>query len=274
MTKQWMQLALFLGLAAAGAATSAAQEKHVKDILADQPRELISASKLCQRAWSSPAYGYDIVRRVNPATLEPDLEHLMADSDEVIVASSSSNFTSAISPSGTDAYRYYDVRVIRALKGTHKVGDVITFAVPYAMLSCWGNANSPHGGVATFDTRTDGWRSGVYGPFILFLRRTTSDQTRFIPGYRLTGAEGAQGLFGVPHDSTAREWDRCDESSSLKALRNCNSFLESSQSPIMAGFDDKLLSEKFDNMSVSDFLNLLQNMADKTGRNSEVESLK
>lgn len=251
--------------AGCGSAQQAAPQKHVKDILADQPRELISASSLCQRAWASPVFSDGIDRKVNPATVEPDLEHIMADSDEVILASSSGIFTSAISPSGNDAYKYYDVKVIRAWKGNHQVGDLITFAVPRADLSCWGPQALRHGGAASFHTGTDGWQGDTGGPFILFLRKTGSDQTQFIPGYRLTGAEGAQGLFGVPHSPTATEWDKCDISASLKGLENCNTYLESSPATVNAGFGGDSLFKKYDGMPISDFLNEVQATADKLG---------
>ncbi len=241
-----------------------AEGKHVKEILSDQPREAISGSKLCQRAWASPAFSDGIARRVAPASLEPDLSHLMADSDEVILASSSSTFAPAISPSGNEAHTYYDVKVMRTWKGSHQVGDIITFAVPNATLSCLGTDTSPHGGIASFSTITLGWR-GAGGPYILFLRKTTSDQVQFIPGYRLTGAGGAQGLFGVPHSPTATEWNKCDLSSSLTGSKRCYSFLEESQAKVKAGFGEDSLFTKYDGMPISEFLEEVQDVADSLG---------
>ena len=60
----------------------------------------------------------------------------MSQSDDVVVASDTLGFASAISPSGEDVGTYFDVKVLRSFKGHSKIGDVLTFGVPRGDVYC------------------------------------------------------------------------------------------------------------------------------------------
>ena len=99
------------------------------------------------------------------------------------------------------------MKVMRSWKGSHKVGDTLTFAMPGGDLNCL-TTSIPNKRWVTFATLTkDGWSgTGVLSPIqILFLRQTHGDETPFLPGLRLSGGNGMQGIYTVHfdlHDNT------------------------------------------------------------------------
>ena len=123
----------------AAAAQLSTQEKHVKEIAAEQTPKAIEASPFCQEALASKQAFFH-QSKIDPATLEPDLPELMSRSDEVVLAGNWIHNVSAISPSGHDAITYFDVLVLRSWKGSHQAGDVLTFGLPNGhVLLCSGS---------------------------------------------------------------------------------------------------------------------------------------
>jgi hypothetical protein len=259
-------------------AQSAAKEKHVKDIWAEQTREAQSASPLCQETIEMrkrPKDSFNLHElKVDPATLEPNLESLMEKSDEVVLVGQDSASALAISPSGKDVAQYYDVKVLRSWKGSHKVGDTLTFAMPGGDLNCL-TPGIPHQSWVDFVTIVEGGPSGngslPWGGHILFLRQTHGDETPFLPGLRLTGGNGIQGIYTVPfslHDQTC-------VATLPEDMKTCRAFLETSQIPVNAQYyaHDPLI-KKYDGMPTSDFLRLVQSVADSLGYTSSAVATK
>jgi hypothetical protein len=222
------QLILLTVAIGGGLAQQAPPEKHVKDIRAEQPQAVISASPLCQQVRVA-GHALDDVRDVTPSTLERDLSSLMQKSDEVVLGGAFTGSIKALSPSGTDVVQYFDVKVLRSWKGFHKVGDLLTFGVPWGGVSCRlpGKENSGVG----FFTLTGGsnWL-GIAGggPWILFLRHAQGNEAQMISGLRLTGGDGLQGLFQVDRP---RRGDDCY--AVLPGTgQKCSTALELSQEPI------------------------------------------
>ncbi len=175
-----------------GVAQQSATEKRVKDISASQSPEAIESSPFCQevRASKQPFFR---AFNVNPATMEPDLAHLMQKSDEVVLAGYWIHTVSALSPSEREGVTYYDVRVLRAWKGSHHVGDVLTFGHPGGPVNCGRNPDLP--GVTEFRPHEMGPMKDGHGLVVLFLQK---DGSGLVDGFRLTGGEGTQGIFSIP----------------------------------------------------------------------------
>jgi hypothetical protein len=174
----------------AGAAQQSTQEKHVKEIAAEQTPEAIEASPFCQEVRASKQAFFH-QSKIDPATLEPDLPELMRRSDEVVLAGNWIHTVSAISPSGHEAITYYDVLVLRSWKGSHQAGDVLTFGLPNGHVRCAHDPDLP--GVTDIDYGN--WEPTNYsGMVLLFLRK---DSSGLIEGYRLTGGKGTQGIFKI-----------------------------------------------------------------------------
>jgi len=180
-----------------GLAQQATPEKHVRDIRAEQPQAVISASPLCQQVRVA-GHSEDHAPDVDPSTLESDISSLMEKSDEVVLGGAFTDSIHSFSPSGTDAVVYSDVRVLRSWKGSHKVGDLLTFGVPWGGVSCkLPGKRSPGIGFFTLTGGSDWQGIDHGGPYILFLRYSRGNEGQTISGLRLTGGDGLQGLFEV-----------------------------------------------------------------------------
>jgi len=272
-------VAAFGGLGMAQATEpSTAKEKHVKDICAEQTRETQSASPLCQETIEMRKRPKDSFNlhwlKVDPSTLEADLDNLMEKSDEVVLVGQDSSSALAISPSGKDVAQYYDVKVLHSWKGSHKVGDTLTFAMPGGDLNC-PTPGIPHQSWVDFVTIVEGGPSGngrlPWGAHILFLRQTHGDETPFLPGLRLTGGNGMQGMYTVPfsvHDDTCEAILRED-------IKKCSAFLETSQIPLNAQYyaHDPLI-KKYDGVPASEFLREVQSVADSLGYATQASASK
>jgi len=174
-----------------GVAQQAAEEKHVKDLVAEQTLQAVESSPLCREATASKQPFVFHQHSIDPTTLEPSLIDLMRRSDEVVLAGNWMHTAEAISPSGHDAITYFDVMVLRSWKGTHKTGDVLTYGLPNGVICC---EQAPAACGATV-TGHDNWEpTGYYGMVVLFLRK---DESGLVDGYRLTGGRGTQGIFGI-----------------------------------------------------------------------------
>ena len=243
-----------------GIAQLAGTEKHVKDIRAEQPQKLIAATPLCQEVRAA-GHQMDHLIAVAPSTLEPDLPSLMRKSDEVVLAGAFTESIEALSPSGKDVVQYFDVRVLRSWKGSHKVGDVLTFGVPWGGVHCGSESPKERGSSLVFFTLTGGpdWlgiASG--GPFILFLRYSQGEEAATISGLRLAGGNGLQGVFEVDRPKPG---DDCYAVLPGSGQR-CSTALDSSPEPISVRYRLDPLKKKYDKMPVSVFLKEVQSAAE------------
>jgi hypothetical protein len=262
-----LQIALVAVLAAvSGLAQQAAPQRHVKDVRAQQSQKFIAASSLCQRV-RSDGHAYIHRREVNPGMLEADLFTLMQNSDEVILASNFTDQVDVLAPSGEDAVEYYDTMVLRAFKGSHKVGDLVTFTLPRGGVYC--GLKSIQGGVgnsgAVTLTGSSEWGKRAFiGPYILFLRQSRGEETELTPALRLAAGDGLQGMFAL-----RRHYDRSGYTDCLSGLpaatAKCTAALEASQETVRIPYELDPLKTKYETMTVSSFLNEVQSVADSVG---------
>jgi hypothetical protein len=169
----------------------------------------------------------------------------------------------AISPSGKDAVEYFDVKVLRTWKGSHKVGDTLTFAITDAFLPCGVLTLK---GTPTFFTGSDGWTGLPYGVSILFLRQPKGAEAQLNSGLRLTGGGGLQGVFSVALPVLSEEGKNCRGLDIQHGgLEKCNSFLEASQNPVSVPYRRDPLLKKYDGMPIASFLQEVQSVADSLG---------
>jgi len=252
------QMILLTVAIAGGLGQQATSEKHVKDIRAEQPQAVISANPLCQQVRAA-GHSEDHVHDVDPSTLETDLSSLMHKSDEVVLGGAFTASFKAFSPSGTGVVQYFDITVLRSWKGSHKVGDLLTFGVPWGGVSCRLPGKGSSGlGFFTLTGGSDWLGIASGGPWILFLRDTQGKEAQTISGHRLTGGDGLQGFFEV---------DRPQPGDDCYAVRpgtgqKCSTALDSSQEPISVRYRLGPLKEKYDKMPVSAFRREVQSAAD------------
>jgi len=240
-----------------------ASEKHVAQIKTEQTPDIVAASALCQHLLlSGRHHDADTEPEVDPATLETDLSSLMLKSDDVVLAarygSPVDDYTSVLSPSGAQAISYLDVRVLISWKGSHRLGDLLTFAMPFGGVSCEANRT---GEVVGVSTRTGGWNDfeGISsdGPYILFLRHSRGDETQIMPELRLTGGSGLQGLFVLTSPL------RVDCTTILWKYRNsCYDQLLASLAPVKIRYRRDPLKKKYEGMSASAFRKEVESLAD------------
>jgi hypothetical protein len=104
----------------------------------------------------------------------------------------------AVSPSGKQAMSYYDVTVLPIWKGSDKVGDLLTFALPGGGVRC-GMVPPEYGpdDSAAAPSNFD-WGDAAGGPYVLLLHESRGDETQVTPGLRRAGGDGTQGLFALP----------------------------------------------------------------------------
>jgi hypothetical protein len=252
-------LAVECGLAQQAQPAPAA-EKHVKDFRSAQTQAMISASALCQQVRETHSYVHR--RDVDPLTLAPSLFTLMQQSDEVILASTFGDQTSALAPSGQDVVAYFDVKVLRSWKGTHKVGDLVTFAMPWGAVNCAVPVKNGQANTAAV-TMTGGldWETVRYaGPYVLFLRKSQGDETQLTPALRLTAGDGMQGLF-VVHSA----YDQVCTAVMPGSATKCNASLDASREAVSVRYRLDPLKEKYEGMPVPQFLQEVQATADALG---------
>ena len=245
-----------------GPTQSTAQEIRLSDIRAQQPQEAIYASAPCQRARETPRGHIDEHYAIDPRTLVQDLNTLIAKSDEVILAGTLDSAV-VISPSGESTAHYREVRVIRSWKGPHHAGDTLTFGMPGGVVDCKpGGLEDSHFSVlpASHD-----WRFPARGPlvYVLFLRQSKDDETKLVQGLRLAAGEGVQGMFliQVPAPLLSDAEKYC--AGALNGnVQHCDSYLETSKSPVMDPYARDPLAKKYVGMPASDFLREVLAVAD------------
>jgi len=263
---------LAFGCALAQQSSSDNQNKHVKDLRAEQTQAVIFATPLCQQVNAVRHHILDR-RETNPAAMETDLSSLMQKSDEVILASNFTDNFEAVSPSGKQAITYYDLTVLRTWKGSHKVGDLLTIALPWGAVHC-GMDPPEHGpDDSAAITMNSHWGAGVpvNGPYVLFLRQSRGDETQVTPGLRLAAGDGTQGLFALRgqydyHDKSDR--DRYTECLGVfsDGPAKCIATLESSQETVKFLNRIDRLKNKYEGMPVPNFLKEVQSVARSRNR--------
>ena len=247
----------------AGLAQGASPEKHVKAIQAEQPQDVIAASALCQRVRAS---GHNFIdrREIDPATLYSDLSALMQKSEEVVLVSDG-NHARALSPSGEHVIEYFDAKVLRTWKGSHKVGDLLTFAMPFGAVQCELGPLQSGSSFSTAFTMTGGfdWETIRYsGPYVLFLRHSQGNETKVVPGLRLTGGDGMQGLF-VLH--SLDKYNEACNGNIYVPMERCKAEVDVSQEPVAIRYRKDPLKKKYEGMPASTFLKEVQSLANSLG---------
>jgi hypothetical protein len=255
----------FLAMAslATGQAQSATTELHVKDIRAQQPPEKLAASPLCQRAFEGPNHGIIQRTSVDPTTLVHDLAALLEKSDEVVLVGTHYRSESVFSPSGESAATYYDVKVIRSWKGTHAVGDNLTFSVPAGAVHCGMTESNQSVYVSTMNG-TIAWNVAYDGPYLLFLRHPQGKETQLVETLFPAAGGGLQGIFPISFPVSGEEISKCT-GLLPDTLQWCDSFLETSRYPVVVPYVPDPLGKKYDGMPVADFLNVVRNLAADQG---------
>ncbi|MGA3373641.1 MAG: hypothetical protein ABSC48_17980 [Terracidiphilus sp.] len=248
-------------------AQDSAKEMHAMDFTATQTNDWILNSPLCKSAKEIPANKLE----VNPMTLENNLTSLMKKSDEVVLVRESYRPIMAISPTGEYVIQYRDTIVLRTWKGSHNVGDILTYAIPEGYLQCGTTqADNPLGRPIFITYYADGGVGGPYGISILFLRHSKGYEKQLIPDFRLTGGNGIQGVFSAFYDQPCNQV--LGGGTSSVSIKKCNDFLDSSQTPILYNSHYNPQLEKVDKMSISDFLQNVQATADSLGYTPQTES--
>jgi hypothetical protein len=273
IARDFAPLILLMAFACGGAlAQESSPDKHVKDLRAEQTHDVIFATPLCQRI-NAVRHLITVRPAIDPETLASDLPVLMRKSDEVILASVYRDEFQAVSPSGEQMVTYYDVTVLRTWKGSHKVGELLTFAIPRGFVTCLMDPpqHGPDDSAALTLTGGSDWASiPASGPYVLFLRQSQGDEKKVMPGLRLTAGDGMQGLFVLRgtydyHDKYDRKrYNQC-LSYFPGGPAKCIAALEESQETVKFTSRVDPLKAKYEGMPVPNFLQEVQSIANSLG---------
>ena len=247
-----------------GLAQKAAAEMHVQDIRDTQPQEMIEASALCRKVRANDEWTHH-KREVNPATLQTDLSALLQKSDEVVLVGSFIDQTLVLSPSGEDAITFHDVKVLRTWKGTHKPGDLLTFAIPEGAVNCGlePGHDIPAIGVVTSTGAPDWEGIRSRGPYVLFLRQSQGSESQLIPGLRLAGGDGLQGLFALHSRYEPRSAFEEDCRGIFPgSVARCDAKVDASDETVKLVYRRDPLKKKYEGMPVPSFLKEVKSVAD------------
>ena len=97
---------------------------------------------------------------------------------------------------------YYDVTVLPTWKGWHKVGDLLSFALPGGAVRC-GMVPPEYGPDDSAAVRPNfDWGDAAGGPYVLLLHESRGDETQVTPGLRRAGSDGTQGGLHFPPGTT------------------------------------------------------------------------
>jgi hypothetical protein len=183
--------------------------------------------------------------------MEGDLSALIENSDEVILASVFRHNDPAVSPCGKQAMSYYDVTVLPTWKGSHKVGDLLTFALPGGTVRC-GTVPPEYGpdDSAAVPPNFD-WGDAAGGPYVLLLQESRGDETQLTPGLRRAGGDGTQGLFALPAAYDYRDkYDRQRHTDCSAVFSgggaNCSAALDQSQETVKIRYRLDPLKTKYE----------------------------
>jgi hypothetical protein len=241
---------------------AAAQEIRLSDIRAQQPQETIYASAPCQRARKTPQDHIFQKYAINPRTFVHDLNTLMEKSDEVILAGTLDTAT-VISPSGESTATYDEVRVIRSWKGPHHAGDVLTFGRPGGLVVCKPGPDGFFLHVMPGGNKVDAPLHGSF-VYVLFLKHAEGDEAQLVQGLLPAAGEGVQGIFWVhvpPPTHPCCDVERYCADVVQGSLQHCDSYLETSKSPVKVPYALDPLAKRYRGMPFSDFLREVQSVA-------------
>jgi hypothetical protein len=196
--------------------------------------------------------------------MEGDLSALIENSDEVILASVFRDNDPAVSPSGKQAMSYYDVTVLPTWKYPHKVGDLLSFALPGGAVRCGmvPPEYGPDDSAAVPPNFDSGDAAG--GPYVLLLHESRGDETQLTP-LRRAGGDGTQGRFALPAAYDYRDkYDR-ERHTNCSAVfsgggANCIAALDQSQETVKIRYRLDPLKTKYEGMPVPDFLKEVQSV--------------
>lgn len=272
-----MVIAMLVAMATLGAGQSKSADKGltVADLRAQQPDEAIKASAQCVSArekGETPGRVFFRHHTIDPRTLSLSLDDLMRDSDEVILGGVELHIAVLLSPSGDSATTYYEVRVIRTWKGSHNIGDRVTFGVPVGYVNCGRNEEGHILGFPnTFED--EDWKDFILGkPSVLFLRHPEGGETQLAQSFILTGGEGLQGAFPIHVRATEEAASKCN-GALAGTIQWCDSFLDTSQLPILFPLVHDPLAKKYDAMPISKFLKEVRAVAADQGLDEKSASM-
>lgn len=148
---------------------------------------------------------------------------------------------------------YYDVTVLPTWKGSHKVGDLLTFALPGGAVRC---------GMVPPEYGPD---DAATVPLNFELHESRGDQTQVTPGLRRAGSDGTQGLLALPATYDYRDkYDR-ERPTDCSAVfsgggANCIAALDQSQETVKVRYRLDPLKTKYEGMPVPAFLKEVQSV--------------
>lgn len=287
--------------AGCGLAQDAAPEMHVKEIVATQTPEVMAASPFCQLE-SDLYHPYVMkIRPVNQKTLSSDLASLMEESEEVLLISPAFPVSDVLSPSGDNIFRYFDAKVLRVWKGSQKIGDTVTVALPTPLRTLYPapahrpGHDAPPNQVQIFERGMSSivkcsvqaeyqplyvthqgdrdWKGIGRGPYVAFLRKShEEDKVQIGPGFRLTGGDGLQGLYALNQppgqenpQCTAVAMTPAKSSANADNMNKCLAAMEASGNFISSGYINDPFLVKYGAMPVASFLKEVQATADSLG---------
>jgi hypothetical protein len=257
-------MSLLVATHGAGQTESAPKELRVQDIRAQQTEEQLKTTAPCLRARESPTHHIAQSTVIDPKTLSLDLTTLMQESDEVVLAGRSYASARVFSPSGESAVDYFDVKVMRSWKGSHQVGDVLTFALPAGAVYCGMTESHQNSSFSTMAGTLE-WKNSLYlGPYVLFLRHPQGKETQLVQSLFPAGGQGLQGMFQIQIPLKDEGWRPCN--GVLEGtLKWCDSHLETGDYPIQVPYVHDPLAKKYDGMRISEFLQEVRNAAADQG---------
>jgi hypothetical protein len=160
---------------------------------------------------------------------------------------------------------YYDVTVLPTWKGPHKVGDLLTFALPGGAVRC-GMLPPEYGPDDSAAVPPNFDRGDAAGePYVLLLHESRGDQTQVTPGLRRAGGDGTPGLLALAATNDYRDkYDR-ERPTDCSAVfsgggANCIAALDQSQETVKVRYRLDPLKTKYDGMPVPDFLKEVQSV--------------
>jgi hypothetical protein len=249
---------------ATGQQQSAAPELRVLDMKAKQPKEVIAASSPCRRAWESPDHDLREKIAIDPRSLARNLGELIGKSDEVVLAAETYRDDALVAPSGQSVANYYEVYVLRSWKGSHNVGDIMTFGVPVGTVHCGELESHESVSFSTMIGTSEFKNGGHNGPFVLFLRKAQGGDAQLVQGLLPAGGAGLQGIFTLELPVISEEEDRCGGVLPGE-VEWCDAFLETSQNPIIVPYVHDPLAKQYDGMPMSEFLHEVRAVASEQG---------
>ena len=260
-------LIIIIAAAALGTAwpQSAIHDLRLRDLKAKQPPEAIFDSAPCQRAREAPNHTISQHPQVDPKTLMPDLNSLMAKSDDVVLAIVR-DYDELVSPSGENPVMYYEVRVIRSWKGSHRAGDILTYGWPGGRIRCDPEINSAVWVMPGGDTSGPNIGRLVDQAIVLFLRQSKDQEAQLIEGLRPAAGEGTRGFYPIHILDPTGMREICIDSIDEKLWENknvqpCDSYLETNRSPIVVPYPHDPLYNNDNGLPAADFLRAVQSAA-------------